>query len=58
VPVAQMIKSALEQVVNVLDGKAVSPLKPFSGELVIRDSVSPGPFAATLSPKKSPVGHL
>ncbi|WP_413723052.1 LacI family DNA-binding transcriptional regulator [Sodalis sp. RH24] len=45
VPVAQMIKSALEQVVNVLDGKGVSPLKPFSGRLMVRDSVIPGPFA-------------
>ena len=46
VPVAQMIISALEQVVNVLDGNAALPLNPFSGELVVRDSVMPGPFAA------------
>ncbi|QWA13273.1 LacI family DNA-binding transcriptional regulator [Sodalis ligni] len=58
VPVAEMIKSALDQVVHVLDGKPVSPLKPFSGELVIRDSVVPGPFAATSRQKKTPVGHL
>ncbi|WP_213989312.1 LacI family DNA-binding transcriptional regulator [Sodalis sp. dw_96] len=57
VPVAEMIKSALNQVVDVLDGKPVSPLKPFSGELMIRDSVLPGPYAV-LNPKKTPVGHL
>lgn len=45
VPVAQMIKSALEQVVSVLDGDRVSPLTPFRGQLMVRDSVIPGPFA-------------
>lgn len=45
VPVAQMIKSALEQVVNVLDGKTVLPLTPFRGQLMVRGSVIPGPFS-------------
>jgi LacI family asc operon transcriptional repressor len=45
VPVAQMIQRALEQIVSVLDGKPVAPLTPFSGELILRESVAPGPFA-------------
>ncbi len=57
VPMAQMINSALNQVVNVLDGKPVTPLEPFSGELVVRESVIPGPYAATPNPEKTPAGH-
>ncbi|WP_413739165.1 LacI family DNA-binding transcriptional regulator [Sodalis sp. RH21] len=58
VPVAQMIKSALEQVVTLLDGQAVAPLTPFSGELMLRESVLPGPFAAVRGANAMPAGRI
>lgn len=57
VPVAQMIKSALEQVVNLLDGKSVTPLKAFRGKLMVRDSAIAGPFAIAAHADNTPAGH-
>jgi len=56
VPVAQMIESALAQVVALLDGKPVAPLEPFNGELIRRASVAPGPFAALSSTSHQTAG--
>nr|WP_154325020.1 LacI family DNA-binding transcriptional regulator [Pantoea sp. 201603H] len=46
VPVAEMIKNTLERLVNMLDGDTVSPLTIFAGDLIVRDSVAPGPWSS------------
>ncbi|QKJ86101.1 LacI family transcriptional regulator [Paramixta manurensis] len=44
VPVAEMIRHTLAQLVAMLEGEPVEPLPPFAGKLVVRDSVKPGPW--------------
>ncbi|EIC85297.1 LacI family DNA-binding transcriptional regulator [Serratia sp. M24T3] len=45
VPVAEMIETTLKQLVDMMDGKPIDALQPFPGELIIRDSLGPGPYA-------------
>ncbi|MTD27687.1 LacI family DNA-binding transcriptional regulator [Erwinia sorbitola] len=44
VPVGEMIKHTLEKLVLMLDGKESEPLPAFNGQLILRDSVSAGPY--------------
>ena len=46
VPVAEMIKTTLKQLVDMMDGKPFDALQPFPGELILRDSLGPGPYAS------------
>jgi len=45
VPVAEMIKTSLIQLVNMMENRPLAPLPPFPGELIIRDSLGAGPYA-------------
>lgn len=45
VPVAEMIETTLKQLVAMMDGKPFAALSPFPGELIVRDSLGPGPYA-------------
>lgn len=44
VPIAEMIETTLIQLVDMMDGKPFDALPPFPGELILRDSVGPGPY--------------
>ncbi|MCG8708475.1 LacI family DNA-binding transcriptional regulator [Brenneria sp. 4F2] len=46
VPVAEMINSTLERLLDKLAGETVAPLPEFKGQLIIRESVGKGPFAS------------
>ena len=45
VPMAEMASSALMQLTHMLDGEEVAPLSLMPGQLIIRDSIAPGPHA-------------
>ncbi|MCL6413963.1 LacI family transcriptional regulator, partial [Pantoea agglomerans] len=38
--------TAITQVLDLIAGKEVNPLQPFTGELKIRESVQKGPYYA------------
>ncbi|MDI9229265.1 substrate-binding domain-containing protein, partial [Serratia bockelmannii] len=44
-PVTAMIEETLERLISMLDGGEMRNRKTFSGELVIRESIGPGPYA-------------
>jgi hypothetical protein len=39
-----MITTAIDQAVRLANGENVEPIPPFTGTLVLRDSVTTGPF--------------
>lgn len=45
-PIDMMIEAAISQALRLLNGEEVRPLTPFTGELKLRESVAPGPYAA------------
>ncbi|HDJ1441169.1 TPA: LacI family DNA-binding transcriptional regulator [Serratia rubidaea] len=45
-PIDMMIEAAIAQALRLLNGEEVQPLTPFTGELKLRESVAPGPYAA------------
>ncbi|MDC6117745.1 LacI family DNA-binding transcriptional regulator [Serratia rubidaea] len=45
-PIDMMIEAAIAQALRLLNGEEVWPLTPFTGELKLRESVAPGPYAA------------
>ncbi|MBN3062519.1 LacI family DNA-binding transcriptional regulator [Pectobacterium quasiaquaticum] len=45
-PIEEMAATAITQVLNLIAGKDVNPLQPFTGELKIRESVQKGPYYA------------
>ncbi|AGB83786.1 MULTISPECIES: LacI family DNA-binding transcriptional regulator [Serratia] len=45
-PIDMMIEAAIAQALRLLNGEEVRPLTPFTGELKLRESVAPGPYAA------------
>ena len=40
-----MIETAIAQAFRLINGESVQPLTPFTGELKLRESVVPGPYA-------------
>jgi len=44
-PIDAMIAAAIAQALRLIEGKPLSPIVPFTGELKLRESVLPGPFA-------------
>ncbi|PVZ82453.1 LacI family transcriptional regulator [Serratia sp. S1B] len=49
-PIDIMIETAITQALRLINGQPLPPLTPFTGELKLRESVIPGPYAsATLS---------
>ncbi|KAB7896699.1 LacI family DNA-binding transcriptional regulator [Rouxiella sp. S1S-2] len=44
VPVAEMIKTTLRQLVDMMEGRPFEALRPFPGELIVRESTGPGPY--------------
>lgn len=44
-PVTAMIEETLERLISMLDGGEMRNRKVFSGELMLRESIGPGPFA-------------
>lgn len=44
-PIDMMIEAAIAQALRLLNGEEVRPLTPFTGELRLRESVAPGPYA-------------
>lgn len=45
-PIDAMIEAAITQALRLINGEALQPLTPFVGELKLRESVVPGPYAA------------
>jgi DNA-binding LacI/PurR family transcriptional regulator len=43
-PIDSMITTAIDQAVRLANGENVKPIPPFTGTLVLRDSVTTGPF--------------
>lgn len=46
-PIDAMIEAAISQALRLINGEPLQPLTPFTGELRLRESVLPGPFAQT-----------
>ncbi|WP_025120833.1 MULTISPECIES: LacI family DNA-binding transcriptional regulator [unclassified Serratia (in: enterobacteria)] len=44
-PIDAMIEAAISQALRLINGEALQPLTPFVGELKLRESVVPGPYA-------------
>lgn len=44
VPVGEMIKHSFRMLVELLEERPAAAMPPFSGRLVVRDSVAPGPY--------------
>lgn len=44
-PIDAMIEAAIAQALRLINGEALQPLTPFVGELKLRESVVPGPYA-------------
>lgn len=44
-PIDAMIEAAITQAFRLINGESVQPLTPFTGELKLRESVVPGPYA-------------
>lgn len=45
-PIDAMIEAAITQAFRLINGESVQPLPPFTGELKLRESVVPGPYAS------------
>ncbi|AOR62288.1 LacI family DNA-binding transcriptional regulator [Pectobacterium wasabiae] len=45
-PIEEMAATAIAQVLDLIAGKDVKPLQPFTGELKLRESVQKGPYFA------------
>lgn len=43
-PIDTMITTAIDQAIRMANGEAVAPIPPFTGTLVLRDSVTTGPY--------------
>ncbi|RDT53816.1 LacI family transcriptional regulator [Escherichia coli] len=43
-PIESMITTAIDQAVRLVNKEAIEAIPPFTGTLVLRDSVAPGPF--------------
>ncbi|MCL5501124.1 LacI family DNA-binding transcriptional regulator [Escherichia coli] len=43
-PIESMITTAIDQAIRLVNKKAIEAIPPFTGTLVLRDSVAPGPF--------------
>ncbi|WJV53164.1 LacI family DNA-binding transcriptional regulator [Prodigiosinella aquatilis] len=54
-PIEEMISAAITQALKLIAEEAVKPLSPFTGELKIRESVLPGPYAS--DPRQSMTNH-
>ncbi|WP_310607710.1 LacI family DNA-binding transcriptional regulator [Buttiauxella brennerae] len=44
-PIESMITTAIDQAIKLANGESLKAIPPFVGELVLRDSVAPGPFS-------------
>ncbi|MFC0226260.1 LacI family DNA-binding transcriptional regulator [Serratia aquatilis] len=44
-PIDAMIEAAITQAFRLINGETLQPLPPFTGELKLRESVAPGPYA-------------
>src|SRR5471032_2886236 len=44
-PIDAMIAAAIAQALRLIEGQPLAPIVPFTGELKLRESVLPGPFA-------------
>ncbi|AHG19260.1 LacI family transcriptional regulator [Chania multitudinisentens RB-25] len=44
-PIDAMIEAAIAQALRLINGEPIQPLTPFTGELKLRESVVPGPYA-------------
>ena len=44
-PIDVMIEAAISQAFRLINGEDTQPLTPFTGELRLRESVLPGPYA-------------
>lgn len=44
-PIDTMIETAIAQAFRLINGEAIQALSPFTGELKLRESVMPGPYA-------------
>ncbi|CAI1000468.1 LacI family DNA-binding transcriptional regulator [Serratia entomophila] len=53
-PIDSMIEAAISQALRLIGGEKVQPLAPFTGELKLRDSVAPGPYASSLPLAQTP----
>lgn len=49
-PIEEMMSAAIQQALRLISGEEAAPLTPFAGELKIRDSVRPGPYATAAHP--------
>ncbi|HKS33732.1 MAG TPA: LacI family DNA-binding transcriptional regulator [Enterobacteriaceae bacterium] len=45
-PIDTMITTAIDQAIKLASNQPLAPIPPFTGKLVLRDSVASGPFAA------------
>lgn len=43
-PIDNMITTAIDQAIKLVDGQPIEAIPPFIGTLVLRDSVTPGPY--------------
>ncbi|MEN0579065.1 DNA-binding transcriptional regulator, LacI/PurR family [Phytobacter palmae] len=43
-PIESMITTAIDQAIRLVNKEAIEAIPPFTGTLVLRDSVAPGPF--------------
>ena len=43
-PIDTMITTAIDQAIRLANDEDVEPIPPFTGTLVLRDSVMPGPY--------------
>ena len=39
-----MITTAIDQAIRMVNGEEIEPIPPFTGTLVLRDSVTTGPY--------------
>lgn len=46
-PIDTMITTAIDQAIRMVNGEEVEPIPPFTGTLVLRDSVTTGPYFNT-----------
>lgn len=44
-PIDTMITTAIDQAIKLANNQPLAPIPPFTGKLVLRESVAPGPFA-------------
>ncbi len=46
-PIDTMITTAIDQAIRMVNGEEIEPIPPFTGTLVLRDSVTTGPYFKT-----------